>query len=102
MNRLMAPLFYPCAKIPDFAYDYLEGRLPSATALRFRAHLALCRGCDEFVRLYRLAADPAKFLEEHPAPPDLVGKTLEFLEQETIGEDQNAELRDQKHTKRDE
>jgi hypothetical protein len=82
MNRLMAPLFYPCAKIPDFTYDYLENRLPVSTTLRFRAHLSLCKGCAEFVRLYTLAADPVKFLEETPAPPDLIEKTLEFLERE--------------------
>lgn len=82
MNRLMAPVFYPCAKIPDLAYDYLEHRLPVATALRFRAHLKLCKGCNEFVRLYRQAADPATFLEETPVPPELVERTLSFLEEE--------------------
>jgi hypothetical protein len=80
MNRLMSPLFYPCSKIPDFAYDYLENRLPVTTRIRFRAHLSLCEGCTEFVRLYRLAADPIKFLEETPAPHDLIDKTLEFIE----------------------
>jgi hypothetical protein len=83
MNRLMAPLLSPCAKIPDFAYDYLENRLPLATLLRFRAHLGLCADCAEFVRLYRLAADPVKFLEETPAPPELIERTLQFLEEST-------------------
>lgn len=81
MNRLMSPLFYPCAKIPDFTYDYLENRLPTTTSLRFRAHLSMCEGCAEFVRLYRMAADPVKFLEETPAPPDLIEKTLEFVQE---------------------
>jgi len=80
MNRLMSPVFYPCAKIPDFTYDYLENRLPVTTLVRFRAHLSLCKGCAEFVRLYRLAADPVRFLEETPVPPDLIERTLEFVE----------------------
>jgi len=82
MNALMAPLFYPCVKIPDFTYDYLENRLPLTTLVRFRAHLTICKGCAEFVGLYRMAADPVKFLEETPAPPDLIEKTLTFIAQE--------------------
>ena len=82
MNRLMAPVFYPCVKIPDLAYDYLEHRLPVVTALRFRAHLKLCKGCNEFVRLYRQAADPVTFLDETPVPPELVERTLSFLDRE--------------------
>lgn len=82
MNSFAAVFVYPCDKIPDFAYDYLEHRLPVVTALRFRAHLKLCKGCNEFVQLYRMAADPVQFLHENPAPPELIERTLEFLENE--------------------
>jgi hypothetical protein len=82
MNIVAARFIYPCDKIPDFAYDYLEHRLPVVTALRFRTHLKFCEGCAEFVRLYRMAADPVRFLEENPAPPELIERTLEFLEKE--------------------
>lgn len=82
MNSAAAVLIYPCDKIPDLAYDYLEHRLPATTALRFRAHLRFCRDCNEFVRLYRMAADPVRFLNENPAPSELVERTLEFLERE--------------------
>jgi hypothetical protein len=82
MNVLMTPVFYPCDKIPGFAYDYLENRLPPVTALRFRMHLRLCKGCNEFVRLYRMAADPVQFLDETPVPPELVEYTLAFLDRE--------------------
>ena len=82
MNALMSPLFYPCDKIPDLAYDYLEHRLPTLVALRFHSHLSLCKGCAEFVRLYRMAADPLQFLQETPPPSDLVEVTLKFLDRE--------------------
>jgi hypothetical protein len=82
MNSFAAVFVYPCDKIPDFAYDYLEHRLPVTTALRFRTHLKFCKGCAEFVRLYRMAADPVQFLEENPAPPELIERTLEFLDKE--------------------
>ena len=78
----MSQLVFPCDKIPEFAYDYLEHRLPKLTAIRFETHLKFCEGCSEFVQLYRMAADPSRFLEETAVPPDLVDHTLKFLEQE--------------------
>ena len=82
MNPVASIFVYPCDKIPDFAYDYLEHRLSAVTALRFHTHLRFCKDCNEFVRLYRMAADPVRFLNENPAPPELVELTLEFLDKE--------------------
>jgi len=91
MNGLMARALYPCAHIPDLTYDYLEGRLPALTTLRFKAHLAMCEGCAEFVSLYTLAADPVRFLDETPPPSELVELTLSFLDKELDRERGTAE-----------
>jgi hypothetical protein len=82
MNSVAAVFVYPCAKIPDFAYDYLEHRLPVVTALRFRTHLRFCKDCTEFIHLYRMAANPQEFLSETAVPEALVEHTLAFLERE--------------------
>lgn len=75
-------LLYDCARIPEFAYDFLDGKLPRWTSLRFRAHLSGCRGCREYMRLYRMAADPKTFQAEHPLPAEMLASTLEFLKNE--------------------
>ncbi len=80
--RVYHRLLYDCARIPEFAYYFLDGKLPTLTSLRFRAHLSGCRGCREYLRLYRMAADPKSFQAEHPLPPDMLASTLEFLRKE--------------------
>jgi predicted anti-sigma-YlaC factor YlaD len=77
-------LAYPCAQIREFVYDYLEGDLPGIVRLRFRVHLMGCKDCRGFVRLYRLAANPAAFREETPPPAEMLDRTLRFLEREGV------------------
>lgn len=79
---LLHRVIYPCDQIVEFTYDYLEGALPPLTLLRFHLHLRTCKGCKEFVRLYRAAANPAAFLHENPIPTELKDYTLLFLEAE--------------------
>jgi hypothetical protein len=71
---------YPCDQIRDFVYDYLEGGLPVRVGVRFRLHLLGCKDCRGFVRLYRMAANPSVFRESTPPPPEMLDRTLRFLE----------------------
>jgi predicted anti-sigma-YlaC factor YlaD len=80
--NLMTRIVYPCEKIVEFTYDYLENNLPALTKMRYRLHLSNCPNCREFLRLYRMAADPKAFLETNPIPDDLLQHTMEFLNTE--------------------
>lgn len=84
MKGIGALLFFPCRKTGEFVYDYLEGRLGRLTAARFEMHLSRCGPCHEYVLLYRGAADGALFREANPPPPELLEKTLSFLECEGV------------------
>lgn len=84
MGRLFHSVAYPCDSIRDFVYDYLEGGLPSIVGLRFRLHLVGCRDCRGFVRLYRMAANPGTFREEVEPPPEMLDRTLRFLEEKGL------------------
>jgi len=84
MSALFYRLYYPCDRIRDFAYDYLEGKLTLAVSIRFHMHLRGCPQCREYLALYRLAANPAAFLKENPPPRELLDHTLEFLEKQGL------------------
>jgi hypothetical protein len=77
---------YPCDKIPEFAYDFLDAKLPLLTAWRFRLHLSGCHGCREYLKLYQMAADTQKFIVDNPLPPEMLESTLEFLKKEGVVE----------------
>jgi predicted anti-sigma-YlaC factor YlaD len=75
---------YPCEKVRDFMYDYLDDRLPTFTSIRFHMHLNGCAQCREYLFLYKKAADAHSFRRENPAPDEFLASTLEFLEKEGI------------------
>jgi predicted anti-sigma-YlaC factor YlaD len=83
-DSIFHTLAYPCGQIREFVYDYLEGGLPGIVRLRFRVHLMGCKDCRGFVRLYRMAANPAAFREETPPPAEMLDRTLRFLEREGV------------------
>ncbi len=84
MKDLFYVLYYPCDQIRDFAYDYLEGKLGLMTGLRFRQHLKGCPECQDYIRLYEMAADPKQFANENPIPPEFIDHTLKFLQEKGI------------------
>jgi hypothetical protein len=88
---LFYTLLYPCEKVRDFMYDHLEGSLPTLTSMRFHLHLNGCAPCREYLFLYRKAADAEKFRKENPPPEELLSATLEFLKQEGVVGDEDAE-----------
>jgi hypothetical protein len=90
MTALFYKLYYPCDKIRDFAYDFLEGKLPAFVSMRFHMHLRGCPACQEYLRLYRTvasgrpAADVGRFRTENPPPRELLDETLAFLQKQGI------------------
>jgi predicted anti-sigma-YlaC factor YlaD len=83
-DALFYRLYYPCDRIRDFAYDYLEGKLPLVVSARFHMHLRGCPQCQEYLVLYRQAADGGEFRKENPPPKELLDETLSFLEKHGI------------------
>jgi predicted anti-sigma-YlaC factor YlaD len=75
---------YPCEKVREFMYDYLDERLPTLTSIRFHMHLNGCQACREYLFLYKKAANAKEFRNENPAPDAFLASTLDFLEKEGI------------------
>ena len=46
-----------CQEVVELVTDYLEGALDDETRVEVEAHLALCPGCDEFLRQMRATLD---------------------------------------------
>ena len=87
---LFYSLLYPCDRVRDFMYDYLEGGLPTLTSVRFHLHLNGCAACREYLYLYRTAANAEKFRKENPPPDELLSATLDFLTKEGIVEGEDS------------
>ena len=77
---------YPCDKVRDFMYDYLDESLPKLTSIRFHLHLNGCAECREYLFLYKKAANAREFRMEHPAPDAFLASTLDFLQKEGIAD----------------
>ena len=84
MKVIVDKLTYPCDKIEQFVYDYIDGKLEGSVSLRFRMHIALCSQCREYVDLYKMTARPEDFREENPPHQELMDKTLDFLKKEGL------------------
>jgi anti-sigma factor RsiW len=46
-----------CQEVVELVTDYLEGDLDEATRTELEAHLALCPGCDAYLRQMRVTID---------------------------------------------
>lgn len=86
MMSLMMKMMYPCSKIREFVFDYSEGTLDPLMALRFRLHIAKCRDCNEYVRIYRMTADIRTFRKQSPPPQEFVDQAKDFLEKNGIAD----------------
>lgn len=58
----------PCEDIEEFSYDFLEGKLDSATQRLVERHLRLCPPCLRFMESYRRSR--ALGAQERPPPLD--------------------------------
>ncbi len=82
MTSIVHKIIYPCARVGEMAYDFLENKLPPTVQTRLKLHLAICKPCMEYIRLYREAADGARFRDEAPPPPEMVEHIMDFLQRE--------------------
>ncbi len=82
--NLIHMVIYPCEKVREFMYAYLDERLPTLTSIRFHMHVNICPECREYLFLYKKAANASEFRKEHPAPDEFLASTLDFLEKEGI------------------
>lgn len=81
---LLYKVTYPCEKVRDFMYDYLDESLPTMTSIRFHLHLNGCVRCREYLFLYKKAANAKEFRKENPPPDEFQAATLDFLEKQGI------------------
>lgn len=86
MKGIMKHLIYPCDQIREFVYDYAEGNLDAIVALRFKMHISACKNCNEYVRLYKTAADMRTFRKVKAPPQELVDSAMDFLQKEGIAD----------------
>jgi predicted anti-sigma-YlaC factor YlaD len=84
MSGLFYKVTYPCDKVRDFMYDFLDESLPTLTSIRFHMHLNGCAECREYLFLYKKTANAREFRKEHPAPDAFLASTLDFLRKEGI------------------
>ena len=75
---------YPCEKVREFMYDYLDESLPTLTSIRFHLHLNGCVQCREYLFLYKKAANAKEFRKKNPPPDEFLAGTLDFLEKQGI------------------
>jgi hypothetical protein len=92
MSGWFYKVLYPCDRVRDFMYDYLEDNLPTLTSIRFHLHLNNCPECRQYLFLYKKAADAKAFRAENPAPDAFLASTLAFLEKEGVVEAQDESI----------
>lgn len=58
-----------CREIAQLTTEFLEGTLDPALRRRFVDHLALCRGCDNFLEQMRATIRLTGMISEDEIPP---------------------------------
>lgn len=71
-----------CSDVQTFLMDYQDKQLPLRDMVRFRLHLAVCRGCKKYLLKYNSGVKLAQHYLQDPPPQDLVDMTLKFLDGE--------------------
>lgn len=80
-----------CREFEAFIIDYLEGELPLAKRLLFKAHLAMCSECKRYLKAYQRARELgiAVFADvgpDAPPPADVPDDLVEAVVQTCRGE----------------
>lgn len=70
-----------CEAANDFIIEYLEDALPLTTRQAFDAHLDHCPLCRDYLDQYLLTIELARQDRPPEPPPELVKRTLAFLEE---------------------
>ena len=69
-----------CKEITELVTAYAEGALPFADRVRFRLHIAMCRGCRAYVRQLRATAQALGKLPPAELPKELEAELLRRFE----------------------
>ncbi|MCM2333054.1 MAG: zf-HC2 domain-containing protein [Anaeromyxobacteraceae bacterium] len=69
-----------CKEITELVTAYAEGQLSFGDRLRFRLHIATCRGCKTYVRQLQATAKALGKLPPPELPPDLQAELLRRFE----------------------
>lgn len=77
MFRVMA--LPTCQELEEFAYDFLEGRLPTETTHKIERHMKLCRNCLRFIESYRRIKMAGPAVKLPPLDPEFKEKLFEVL-----------------------
>ncbi len=59
----------PCQELVELITEYLEGTLSSEQRTRFEAHLAICDGCQTYMKQMRTTIQLVGKLNEEMLPP---------------------------------
>ncbi len=66
-----------CDELVEVITEYLEGTLPQGDRARFEKHLAVCPGCQEYLKQMRLTIKSLGSIEEEGIPGEARGVLLE-------------------------
>ena len=67
---------FTCREMTELSTDHLEGRLPPLARLRFRLHLAICRGCRAYLLQMRQTLRAMGRLANGATPPGVKAALL--------------------------
>ncbi len=65
-----------CKEFVELVTDYLEETMPPALRERFEAHLAVCNGCDVYLRQMKQTMSMLGKLDEGAVPGEVMDKLL--------------------------
>lgn len=70
-------LMLTCKEISGLVSDYLDHRLPMWDRMRFRAHVAMCPDCQEWVRQLEITKETLGHAPEVDVPDEIAPELLE-------------------------
>jgi anti-sigma factor RsiW len=79
MDEHPHPSEIECRQIAELLTDYVEGRLPSATAELIDWHIDGCAPCVAFVNTFRSTVKAVRSLAAPPPPAELKQRLLAVL-----------------------
>jgi anti-sigma factor RsiW len=68
-----------CKELVELVTDYFEGQLPASEQARFEAHLATCRGCQNYLEQMRQTLRLLGKLSEDGVSPEAQRELLEVF-----------------------
>lgn len=66
-----------CRQITELVTDYLEGKMPLGTRLRFHLHVGMCKHCRAYLRQMKMTIETVGHLPAAPIPDDVRDQLLQ-------------------------